>query len=108
MESPSDQQKKKMLSERLSDRVNTPRCQIGVLGLSLKLSRKIGDFPNDPVQGPLEIFGVQKDMFAPPSFWMEVQLHSLHPLFRHPCYHTKNVCDANNAFATNVSTNNHA
>ena len=41
----------KLFCESLSDRVDTLRYHIAVLELSLKLSRKIGDFPNDPVQG---------------------------------------------------------
>ena len=59
--------------------VDTQSCQIGVVGLSLKLSRTIGDFPKDHVQGPLEILGAKKDIFATPSFCMGVQLHPLDP-----------------------------
>ena len=42
--------------------------QIGVLGLSLKLSRTFGDFSNDPRAGPLEIFGGAKRYVCTPKF----------------------------------------
>ena len=42
-----------LLYERLSDRVDT---LIAVLGLSLKLSRKIGGLLNGPRGGPLKIW----------------------------------------------------
>ena len=48
--------------------VDTQSCQIGVVGLSLKLSRTIGDFPKDHVQGPLEIFGGEKRYFCTTKF----------------------------------------
>ena len=52
IESPS-----KILCEGLSDRVDTPRCQIAVLGLSLKLLRKTGGgLPNGPRGGSLKIW----------------------------------------------------
>ena len=45
--------------------MDTLRCQIGALGLSLKLPMKIVDLPTAPVQGPFKIFwGEQKGMFA--------------------------------------------
>ena len=47
----------------------TLRCQIAVLGLSLKLSRNIGDLPNGPrAAPPPNVFGEQKDMFTPQVF----------------------------------------
>ena len=47
------------------------------------LFKKIGDFPNDSVQGPLEIYGGAKG--TPPRFGMGEQLY---PLFRRPCVQT--------------------
>ena len=44
--------------------------KIGVLGLSLRLSRNIGDLPNGPRAGLLKFFLEQRDMFAPPRFQM--------------------------------------
>ena len=53
---------------RLIDRVDTLRCQIGVLGLSLRLSRNIGDLPNGPRAGLLKIFGGAKRYVCSPTF----------------------------------------
>ena len=50
--------------------LDTLRRLIAVLGLSLKLQRKIGGMPNGPVEGPLKIFGGVNDMFALSSFQM--------------------------------------
>ena len=62
----------------------TLRCQVGVLGLSLKLSRNIDYLPKGPCASPLKIFGGERHMFAPPSFQMGEQLLTLLPLFQRP------------------------
>ena len=47
----------------------TLRCQIGVLGLSLKLSRNIGDLPNGPRAAPnANVFGVAKGYVCSTKF----------------------------------------
>ena len=46
----------------------TLRCQIGVLGLSLKLSRNIGDLPNGPRASSLKAFGGAKRYVCSPKF----------------------------------------
>ena len=61
----------------------TLRCQIGVLGLSVKFSRNIGDLPNGPRSPPM-FLEEPKDMFAPPSLQMGEQLLTLLPLFHRP------------------------
>ena len=50
----------KLLYERVSGRVDTPRSQIAVLGLRLKLSRKVGDLPNGSRGGSPQGFWVSK------------------------------------------------
>ena len=73
MASPPDWQKDPQLcSVTGSVTVFTLRYEIGILGLSIKLSRTIRDFPNDPHAGPSQHFlgGEQKYILAPPKFCM--------------------------------------
>ena len=46
----------------------TLRCQIGVLGLSVKFSRNIGDLPNGPRAAPPHVFGGAKGYVCSPKF----------------------------------------
>ena len=62
------------------------RCQIGVLGLSLKLLRNISGLPNDPRAAP-QCFGGSKKICLLPRFSDGEQLLILLPLFLfHPAF----------------------
>ena len=93
MESPSSRQKGPQIcfvrgSATVWTRYGHSKCEIGVLGLSVKLFRTIGDFPNDPMQSPIEILGGAKMYVCTHKFLDVVQLHPPAPPLPPPLWWT--------------------